>query len=108
MKKLILIALAMSAPSLAEAKCLSLQRSANGHEFFYNGCGVGVSVVWKDHGHCQSNGRAKYPCANYIGAGNRSTMITKGRVTYLWCDSPGGSGDVLAIENGYGNVVCKD
>jgi len=90
----------------ASAGCLSLNRDGN-HEYFYNGCGVGVSVVWKDQGHCQSNNRAKFPCANFVAAGVRSTMQTQGSTNWIWCESPGGSGDVLAVENGWGNVVCK-
>lgn len=99
-------ALLLSA-SAAFAGCLSLNNDG-GHEYFYNGCGVGVSVVWKDENYCRSTTSAKFPCSNYVARGDSSTMMTEGYVTWQYCESPGGSGDVLAVEDGWGNVVCKD
>ena len=101
--------------STAMASCLDVEWG-KGRFFWINSCGVGIEVTYLTEGDlgCESNKAQKYPCAAYIPPRTREgSLYTWGergpfRVEWVECESPGGPADVIAVERGYGNVVCVD
>jgi hypothetical protein len=94
----------------AGAGCLNIDYNFGISGRWVNYCNVGISIVWMDQQYCMSEQRAKFPCAEYIGPNGTQSALLRGvgQITWLECQSPGGPGDVVAIERGWGNVICSD
>ena len=88
-----------------EPTCLEVERVRGSFAYWINRCSVGIDLVWRDEGACQSRPGNKYPCGWFVGANKKVTAAIDGQVWWRGCESPGGIGDVLAIEKGDG-VYC--
>lgn len=91
-----------------KSTCLTVLRENNTFAYWINRCSVGIDVVWHDEGACRSVSGNKYPCSWFVGAGKKVSAAIEGHVWWQECESPGGLGDVLAVEKNGGNVYCMD
>ena len=91
-----------------ESTCLSLERGNEPFAYWINRCSVGIDVTWASEGVCQSRLGKNFTCSWFVPANDRVTTLAKGRVWYRECKSPGGLGDVVAIEKSAGRVYCMD
>ena len=87
--------------------CLDVKRSGRGLARWVNRCPVGIDVTWRDEGGCQSRPDKKFPCGWFVGANDKALAAIEGHVWWHECKSPGGHGDVIAMEKGNG-VYCLD
>ena len=84
----------------------------HGAVFFENSCGHGIHIKFRitpDGEDCGSKSRAKYPCLTFappydkvlgISVSNRATGVE-------WNECRGDRYDVLMVEEGWGQVVCR-
>ena len=86
--------------------CLDVERVNKTFAFWINRCSVGIDVNWRDEGSCRSRSENRYPCSWFVGANGKATAMIEGHVWWVECKSPGGLGDVLAIEKKDGKVYC--
>ena len=87
--------------------CLDIERSGGGLASWVNRCPVGIDVTWYDKGGCRSRAEKKFPCGWFVPANDRALAAIEGQVWWEECKSPGGHGDVLAMEKD-GTVYCLD
>lgn len=87
--------------SAVQATCLSIDDI-----FFVNNCGVGIDAAFYDQGYCAPTPTKQYPCASYVSAYSRQSIGFTGTVNWSECQSPGGVGHVVAIEQDR-QIVCK-
>lgn len=102
--------LAVFVPGTAAAQCLELGYERPGILYFYNRCSVGVDVAYRtiDGVGCESNRTSKYPCGTYVKPAGGTRIVSGRSVDWVECRSPGGLGDVIAVEREYGRVYCSD
>ena len=85
--------------------CLTVDRENSSMGYWVNRCQIGIDVIWRDEGSCRSRPRNKYPCSSFVK--RKATATLEGQVWWHECESPGGLGDVIAIEKD-GSVYCVD
>lgn len=79
-----------------ESTCLRVERALYG--FWINTCDVGIDVVWSDERWCSPRYKGDKPCSWYVAPKAKRTAHLRGHVRWWECRSPGGLGDVLALE----------
>lgn len=93
----------ITVPAVAQSDCVSWDTST-GWGVFVNRCSTGVDIQFTDQGSC--NG---WQCSLYVSANGRNAAGNlKGRISWFYCMSPGGIGDVVADCDAGGNCQCKD
>ena len=87
--------------------CLSIERPWSGSiGLWVNRCDVGVDVTWNGEGGCDSQPGNKYPCSGYVAPNAKAGATLEGRIEWAECKSPGGLGDVIAMERPDGSTYC--
>lgn len=88
--------------------CLSIENPWPGDSIalWVNQCDVGVDVTWRDEGGCKSQPGNKYPCSSYVAPNAKTGATLEGRIGWVECESPGGLGDVVALERPDGSTYC--
>ena len=87
--------------------CLSIERPWSGSiGLWVNRCDVGVDVTWNGEGGCDSRPGNKYPCSGYVAPNAKTGATLEGRIEWVECQSPGGLGDVIAMEKPDGSTYC--
>ena len=92
-------------PTQDGARCLTVDRTKSSMGYWVNRCRIGIDVIWRDEGSCRSRPGNKYPCSSFVK--RKATATLEGKVWWYECKSPGGLGDVIAIEKNRG-VYCVD
>ena len=86
---------------------MSIERPWSGSiGLWVNRCGVGVDVMWNGEGGCESQPGKKYTCSSYVAPEAKTGATLKGRIEWVECESPGGLGDVIALERPDGSTYC--
>ena len=89
-----------------QSTCLSVKRTTVRYiGYWVNKCSAGIDVIWRDEGACRSRSGNLYPCSWFVGAGKEVTASIEGKVRWFECQSPGGLGDVMAMERD-GTLYC--
>ncbi len=95
-------------PEPESGACLSVERHSKTTATWVNRCRVGIDVIWRDEGACRSTDSMDYTCGWYVRPNDSAAAAVEGRVWWHECRSPNGRGDVVAVENIYGEAYCLD
>ena len=87
--------------------CLDVERVNRAFAYWVNRCSVGIDVLWYDEGSCRSQPANKFPCSWFVGANKDVSAAIEGQVWWFECESPGGLGDVIAMEKNE-ETYCLD